>query len=324
MKGFRDIDWVKQLWHRIQSVSSKSQWQNLIGTLKDRQRSVTLVNWAVERKRSLLYGGAALITAGVVIMAGQGIVKANINQLVHVQYKQEDLGLISNKDIITSYIQKKNEELLKQNPNVHMKINDQDLVLDEPQKVFFRKAEDQQVLAKLEVKLQPVTYGTAVKVDGKVIGYVKDEETAQQILDTIKAPYLAAVGKEKSSKVSVLSASGQKINSTTVDTVTFTEQVELNELVIGPQDIMSREEMLKMLQTGGVQDTIYTVVEGDCISCIAKKLGISQQLIYDKNPGLNDAKLQIGQKLNVTVLKPTVTVKTEESVIENQDVAFDT
>ena len=73
-----------------------------------------------------------------------------------------------------------------------------------------------------------------------------------------------------------------------------------------------------------LQPAKYTVVEGDCVSCIAKKLGITKQFIYDNNPGLQDDKLKIGNQLDVTVLKPTLSVKTTEKVVQNQEIQYDT
>jgi murein DD-endopeptidase MepM/ murein hydrolase activator NlpD len=95
-------------------------------------------------------------------------------------------------------------------------------------------------------------------------------------------------------------------------------------LETAPDQIMNPEEVLQKLETGDVQPTKYTVQQGDCVSCIAAKFGISKQLIYQNNPWIENDKIKVGQQLDLTVLQPTLTVKTVEKVVENQEIQYDT
>jgi murein DD-endopeptidase MepM/ murein hydrolase activator NlpD len=100
--------------------------------------------------------------------------------------------------------------------------------------------------------------------------------------------------------------------------------VELNQIDIQPQDIDDPQEILKKLETGDVQPMKYTVEKGDCVSCIAKKFGISKQVIYQNNPWITDDMIKVGEQLDLTVLQPTLAVKTVEKVVENEEIQYET
>jgi murein DD-endopeptidase MepM/ murein hydrolase activator NlpD len=102
------------------------------------------------------------------------------------------------------------------------------------------------------------------------------------------------------------------------------QDVETVEVPLQSKEPDNPDDVVKLLQTGNLQPTQYTVVEGDCVSCIAKKFNITKQFIYDKNPSTQGDNLKIGQVLDLTVLKPAVSVKTVERVIQNQEIQYDT
>src|SRR3990172_3307496 len=52
--------------------------------------------------------------------------------------------------------------------------------------------------------------------------------------------------------------------------------------------------------------TEYAVARGDSFYSIGKRLGLSMKAIADANPGVDSAKLQIGQKLNLPAAPPPV------------------
>ncbi|HSU56053.1 MAG TPA: LysM peptidoglycan-binding domain-containing protein [Candidatus Dormibacteraeota bacterium] len=57
----------------------------------------------------------------------------------------------------------------------------------------------------------------------------------------------------------------------------------------------------------GTNPSEYTVVQGDNFWTIGKKFNVSTKAIADANPGVDPAKLKIGQKLHVPAAAPKVT-----------------
>jgi murein DD-endopeptidase MepM/ murein hydrolase activator NlpD len=256
------------------------------------------------------------------IVAGHRYVEANMVDVYHVMVDGNEIGIVDSKDVVEQYTAQKQAELQQKYPNVHMELPTNGIAY-QPERAFKKPADDAAVLAALDGKLKPQAYGVELRIDGKSFGLVKDEATAQDILNRVEAPYLP---KDKDGgQVQALSTDAVKPqDSGQLDKVEFVQKVDTQEVPIQPNDVMNPDDVLKKLQTGDVTPTTYVVQKGDCVSCIAKKFGISKQFIYDKNPWINDDMIKIGDKMDLTVLKPPLSVKTEETVVENQEVQYDT
>ena len=83
-----------------------------------------------------------------------------------------------------------------------------------------------------------------------------------------------------------------------------------------PTDILNADQVYLMLVKGTVKPTKYTVKEGDCVGCIADRFNISKQVIYERNSWIQDDMIKVGDVLDLTVLKPQVTVESVENVTE--------
>lgn len=276
-----------------------------------------------EHKWPIVQTVTALGLAAVMVVSGHRYVQANMVEVYHVMVDGNDIGIVDDKSIVEQFARQKNEELKTKYPNVHMEINT-DKVTYGSERAFKKSPDNATVLSALDQALVPQAYGTELRIDGKLFGLVKDTETANGILEKIKAPYLPK--SKEAGQVAALSEDAVKKpeQQGQLEKVDFVQNVQLDEVKIEPSDVMNPEDVLKKLQTGDTQPTTYVVEKGDCVSCIAKKFGISKQFIYQKNPWINDDMIKAGDKLDLTVMKPPLSVKTEELVVENQEVQYDT
>ncbi|MFC9777301.1 peptidoglycan DD-metalloendopeptidase family protein [Paenibacillus chitinolyticus] len=315
MKGFKAVDWARKLWKQ-----SRAQWHSLTGN-KAEPSTELAAGPAGRGKGFFLYSVSSIAIVGFLTVSGQQYVKANLADIYPVKVGQETLGYISSKEVLQEYKQEREEKLEKQYPDVHMALPD--IEEPKPEKAFLKKTDDEKVLALLDEKLKPIASGVELVIEGKTYAIVKDQATADRVLAEIKKPFEQ---KEKESKVAVLSADGSPSAApTTVEKVEFVQQVKTEEAVdIQPQDVMKPEELIAKIKTGGVQPTKYTVVAGDCVGCIAQKLNIPKQVIYDKNPWIHDDMIREGDVLDLTVIQPDLSVKTVEKMVENEDVHFET
>ncbi|TXK77726.1 M23 family metallopeptidase [Paenibacillus sp. N3.4] len=325
MTGFRSMRFVMDLIERF-----KPKRESLTGNESDKQQqqeeTTTPTTLAVVKRHRwpLILGVGAIALTGVITFAGHQYVEAGMANVYHVMLDDQEIGIVSDNKMIDEYKQQRPQQVQQKFPNVHV-ILETNGVTYKPERAYNKKTDDAAVLASLDELLVPQPVGVELKVDGKTVAIVKDQQTANAILEQVSAPF-APKGKE-TAKVSVLSASmGEDITTapSELEKVEFVQKVDTNEIPIDPNELAKPEDVVKKLQTGDVQPAKYTVVEGDCVSCIAKKLGVTKQFIYDKNPGIQDDKLKIGNQLEVTVLKPTLSVKTTERVIQNQEIQYDT
>ncbi|MEF3305322.1 M23 family metallopeptidase [Paenibacillus sp. GYB003] len=254
-------------------------------------------------------------------IGGNEYVQMHTYEVFHVYVGDQLAGTVSDPKVVEDYIIDKVKRLEEQNPNVHMVLNS-DEVAYKAEKAYKIQSDDAGALANLDNMLKAHAVGVQLVVNDKLVGIVKDKETAESVLNRIKEKY--APQQKDAGRVSVLSAPPEpQAGESVIQSVEFMEKVDMNITEIKPEEIANPDDLVRKLETGDVAPSKYTVVKGDCVGCIAKKLGISRQLIYEKNPWIQDDKIKVGDVLDVTMLKPALTVKTVEKVVENQEIQHD-
>ncbi|MFS1510966.1 peptidoglycan DD-metalloendopeptidase family protein [Chengkuizengella sp. SCS-71B] len=250
----------------------------------------------------------------------------NTNQIYHVYFGEDEVGTVSDQQPINDLVAERQESLNNQNPDFDVQLNS-DQIRFESETGYKLVSEDKEALAQVSRRLQSHVVGIELVVDGKSIAIVKDEETAQQILEKIKSKYTVKEPIEKMvNEVAVLSTNqtDEPQIKTTLKEVNFKEEVELKAVDTQPESIKNPEAALISLQTGDNVKKKYTVVEGDCISCIATKLDIPSWVIYENNNLSEDSILKIGDELDVTVIEPILSVETVEEIVEVIDIGYKT
>jgi len=311
---------LSQLGSKVKSADWNNDVKLTLRMLVNRDWQSTLRHYRFQAFKGVASAGIiAAITIG-----GNHYVQANTTQVYDVYVSGHEVGVVDNPQIVNEFTQNKAKKVQEESPNVHMVV-DLSQVTIKSERAFKPKSNDNLALAKLDQMLVPHAVGVQLVIDGKVVATVKDQAAANAILTNIKSRYLP-VKEKKSSTVTALSVGGDETAvSSKLKEVGFVQDVETKSVDnIHASEVMSPADVVKKLETGDVQPTKYTVVEGDCISCIAQKFNISQQVIYDNNPSISDDMLQIGQVLNLTVLQPMLSIKTVENLVEDQPIQFDT
>jgi murein DD-endopeptidase MepM/ murein hydrolase activator NlpD len=335
MAGFRGKDWAQRTWRKVKasSVPGKAQWHNLTGNLLKGKYWSSTKSLFVHNKRTILYGAGILVVVGSGIISGHYYVKAETIDVYHVSVAGEDIGIISNPQIYDTYKQLREEKLNAQYPNVHMELPAAGTaaIKFERVKLFQPEVNDKAVLAMLDDKIVPTAFGAELKVNGKLMGYVKDEATVTHILDSAKESITAkkqdqvvALSADSSASIVKSADPNAKTESVTVDKVDFVENIDVAKVAIQPQDVIDPEVMLKKLLTGDVQPYKYKIQKGDTLSQIAKKFNFTMDQIHQRNPWLVGDTIHEGEELDLTVLQPAVSIRTEETVVSDQVMAYTT
>lgn len=326
--GTSAANWLKRVSERSRALLMRSKNGTARRSWKTNGWRLTLSE-KLRTYRMHMYGSLGAIG---ILLAGslgiQGYIKAHTVEVYQVYVKDELAGTVSSPQVVDQFKIKKIEEIQEKNPNIHMVLNTDEVVL-RSERVYKGKGEDAATLQRLDQMLTAHSVGVELVVDDKVIGVVKDKDTADLILNQIKSKFAGADAsdqqKDKAIKVSVLSFN-KTLNPGESETqeVGFVQKVDVKSKNIDPGELMDPKDVLNKLETGDVQPTKYTVEKGDSISKIAKKFGISRQVIYENNPWIADDMIKAGQVLDLTVLQPTLSVKTVEKVVEQQEIQYDT
>lgn len=139
-------------------------------------------------------------------------------------------------------------------------------------------------------------------VDGEVIGALRTQKEAEEVLEEIKKPFIV-------------------INkSNFVEKAEFLERVEIVEASVAADKILDSDTCLKILTKGTLEEKVHVVQKGENPWIIARDNNITEDDILKANPGLNPKSIQIGQKLSLVVPKPYVTVVTKEKTVMTENI----
>ncbi|MDQ1911154.1 M23 family metallopeptidase [Paenibacillus sp. GD4] len=321
------LDKAKQRWSAIRTHSLTGKLGvKPVGKEQVKASALSLKMKVLTHKWTLLKSVSALSLVAASVWSGNQYVQAQMTDYYHVLVNGTPIGIVSDPQKVETFKEEKKKQLAQSRTDVQMAVESPDITFTR-ERAFKPRTEEQEVLGKLEGFFTAYPVGVEVLVDGKRMGILKDQETAQKMLEQIKATALDSLQKKKEpGKVGILSASSA--SSAPVESellkAEFKQQVELQEIPIEPSELVQPDELRKKLETGDVQPTKYTVEQGDCLGCIAKKFNIPKQVIYQNNPSITGDFIKAGQQLDLTVLQPTLAVRTVEKVVENQEIQYET
>ncbi|MRG85625.1 peptidoglycan DD-metalloendopeptidase family protein [Salinibacillus xinjiangensis] len=258
------------------------------------------------------------------ITLGSSTVQAENNdnelpKVFHVYIDGELIGSVGSKDVVKSFIEEKvSEEEKTREDDLQLTVS-QDIKYV-PEVTFNPSYNNHQVINQLKEQISYSVQAIKMEIDGELVGYFNDKESAKEVLNTYMEKYLPEDVVEKFNdpdyepKKDIKLSVGQ---STYLD-VSFDEKVSLEEEKINPNELLTHDQALQLLERGTVADKIHKVQAGEALSTIAGKYDLSVPELLSLNPEMSeDSVIQIGQEVNVTGLEPFLdVVATEEKIVD--------
>ncbi|MFW6016324.1 MAG: SpoIID/LytB domain-containing protein, partial [bacterium] len=156
------------------------------------------------------------------------------------------------------------------------------------------------------LKEQPELFtiqGYEIIINNEPIAFIKEKESAEEALLTVKDTY---------------------VNDERFDNlldVSFIDKVELKASYNNVNNITSDEESIDRLLSTEEEKQIYKVQKGDTLSQIANNNDLSLEELIQLNPKLKDKQyLQIGEEVNILIPKPLASVQTIEEKIYTETI----
>lgn len=302
-------------------LQERSKWIVREGSDMVKRAIERTSNYIRTHKKQTISVACGLVVTVAAGASAQYYYTSNISSVYHVMVNGKEIGVVDNPDVINNWAQSKLEEE-KEKKGVSLTLSD--YITFKEERLFkpdFDNAAAIQALSDIaEIKVKAVK----LIVDGKVVGYAPDQQTAEQVLARVKEKY-SGVPAQPDKKITVAAASMAPVKTSPVKEVTFKEDVELQQDSVTAAQVLPEDKLEELLIKGTFKNMTHTVVEGDCIGCIAKQYGITTKDIYANNPGITeDTVLQLGQQINVTAIRPLVTVQVKEDVTQQETIAFST
>ncbi|SDZ65416.1 Murein DD-endopeptidase MepM and murein hydrolase activator NlpD, contain LysM domain [Evansella caseinilytica] len=304
--------------------------------MKTPETSAIMTDKGMERKRRLVtnyqYILASILVLGMAMIFTAQDAAANteddsavtIETIYHVYYGNERIGVVDDKNLVYEY----KDDLLNE---LQEKYNDLDLTIARklsviPERVFDDKAFNQETMDLLAEKLEVQASTFELKAGETVIGHISSKEGVDKLIRELKLQYVneeelkAFEAKVEADEERQLEAGESEI----VD-IRLSEELKWAPAQAFPDDVLSAEQALKMIQQGTLEEELYTVQEGDVLGEIAANFDLDVEELLSLNPEITgDTLLQIGDELHVTVLRPLINVIVEKAVTEEETIPYQT
>ncbi|WP_080843637.1 M23 family metallopeptidase [Cytobacillus gottheilii] len=269
------------------------------------------------------------LAAGAVTLAAGSAAYADENELTTVYYVYMDheyIGTVSDKNLIEEKVKRQLESLESEYSDLDATLKSQVSYI--PEQVFASKAntDDEETAEKINTSIAVKAEASAIVLDGEQVAYLPDEKQAEEVLEQLKLSY---VSESDLRAIEVSAAANEPLpaleeDQTRVVDVSFTENVDVSPETIAPAQLMTVKEAVTLLKKGSLEDEKYAVKEGDVLGSIAGAYDLTTNQLLELNPELKeDSILNIGQQLNVTVLKPFVDVIVQKEAFSKESIAYE-
>lgn len=290
---------------------------------KEEQKAIKL-NVLSNRKSSMIKKAviSVLLLSGFtynMAFANEAESNSDLKEIYHIYSNGEYVGALSDTTGIQEMIDRKMEASSSQYEDLSLKAGSDLSVVSE--QVFTSSTKDKETLQKLDKLIEVEATAFALSVNDEIAVYVKDLATYQETLRKFKLNFIT---EEQLTTLEARSSSSESLpdlqeNETRISKLILKEKVSGVTSSTTPDEVVTADEAVKLLLNGAVEQETYTVATGDVLGSIASKFDLTAAEIMKLNPGITDSSLlQIGQTLNVTVLKPLINVEAhyEKKVVE--------
>ncbi len=138
-------------------------------------------------------------------------------------------------------------------------------------------------------------------VDGELKAACADKDVLEKILQDVKAPY-----------------ESDEANSR----IEFVEDVVVKKGMFSSDTVKSEEEIRAMFQSDSENPAYYVCQEGDYMSTIAKKFGMTTEQLKALNPNVKETEIYAGRRINIAAPDIYLRVKTVKTEVYNDEIDF--
>ncbi|WP_156289909.1 M23 family metallopeptidase [Oceanobacillus salinisoli] len=259
-----------------------------------------------------------------------------VKTIYHVYMDGTYLGKVNDEAVIQNIIDDKIAEESKEYENLDLTIGEDLNYVSE--KVFSPSYDNEAVAKALESEISVMAEAIELKIGNEIVGYFHDQETADEVIQEYKSQYvdeedLERLESEKDQEEEDLDESeveerpepSLQLGDTIISEVLLTEEITTSEGEIAPNDLLTKEEGLTLLEKGTLEEKVHQVSEGEVLGGIASKYELSMEKLLEINPSITeDTLIQIGQEINVMDYEPFVDVIVKEETLVEESINYET
>ncbi|MFD6438866.1 LysM peptidoglycan-binding domain-containing M23 family metallopeptidase [Peribacillus sp. NPDC060186] len=272
--------------------------------------------------------GIFLFTISVILLlSGNRATAAGVSEITtiqHVYLNNEFVGSVTDEAEIEKIVEDKVAEAEADYPDYTFDSETQLAFVGE--EVFSEEVKEDQVLKEIDDQLDVKADAYEISIDNQVVAYVPSKEDAEEVVEKITLLYVDEEeyaeyesSKNESDTVETLKEPGSRILN-----IEFSLPISFNETTVDPDEIMTVNKTLSMIEEGKEEKAIYVVKEDEELEEIANKHDMDIIQLLELNPGLDkDIGLKAGESVYVTQAMPYVNVMVEREVLKEERIPFE-
>ena len=268
---------------------------------------------------------ALLITTLTYNLAFAKEESATLNEIYHVYLENEYMGAVDSQEAIANLILQKEEEASIQYKELSIDAGANVKVI--PELVYRSEVNTEETIAKVNESLIVEAEAYKVTVNGETVAYLKNDKEYEEVIKQLKLQYISEQQLEdwNATKLSNEQLSPIQLNETRIVDIFIKEDIKGEATKANPSEVLSVEQVVELLKSGSLEREIYTVQQGDVLGSIAQNHNLKIAELLNLNPDLQETSLlKIGQQLNVTALKPYVSVAVVYENLKEEEIPYTT
>ncbi|MCK1994698.1 peptidoglycan DD-metalloendopeptidase family protein [Peribacillus muralis] len=273
--------------------------------------------------------GSTLLLVSVVFMLAVNRVTAaglsDTTTIHHVYVNDEFVGSVTDEEKVEKIVADKVEEAQEEYPDYTFDKESQLKFV--PEEVFDREVKDDRAVKGISDRLDIKAKAYEIDIDHQAVAYVPSKGDAEEVLKKLMLLYVdeeeyeqyETAKDEDDNADESLKEPGSRILD-----IEFSLPVTFNETKVDPDEIMTVEKAITMLEEGKEEKVIYEAKKNEDLESIATNHDMDTSRLLELNPGRNEGKdLKDGDRLLVTVLEPYVNVMVEREVYKEEHIPFE-
>ena len=255
-------------------------------------------------------------------------------KLYQVYLDGKSIGIIKSKDALEKYINDEQNEL-KEKYNVNTVYLPQDLYIEEYVGYTDDIVSEKKIYEEIKDEKPFTIRGYVITIDKGDNKVIKINTLKKEYFDTAVNNTVKAFVPEKDLKKYIngeqeeIKTTGAKIENLYVQEENNGKGITIKEALISSNEqiFTNEKELTKYLLFGNLNEAKeYTVKEGDTIEAVAfnNSLGVNEFLIVNPQFTSENNLLAVGQKVDVSLISPIITIVEEEHIVEDKEVSYKT
>jgi len=272
---------------------------------------------------------AALTVSALTFGSGKAMAAPDIelSTVFHVYIQDEFVGTVEDKEQIETFIQNKLASMEETYRDIDLEVGSEVTYIPEQAFQFNPSTQVEEVLNQVESKLDIKASASTLVIDGQEVAFVKDEATAQDVIDTLMLEHVSKEDLEQVEKRKDhpnQSLPQLKENETRILDVKLSKEVSIAEKKVNPDEVLTVEEVVKLFKKGTLEEKKYEVKAGDVLGEIADSHDLTLEQLLSLNSELKaDTVLRPGMELIVTYQKPLAIVEVNKETYKTEEVPFE-